>query len=86
MLLIGSNLSQGSTVAERLLSVIRNLNITEPHSRASFSMTLSIGVVEVDRTLEEAWQKADKALYKAKTCGRDRVICEHQLSDLQMSG
>jgi diguanylate cyclase (GGDEF)-like protein len=43
-----------------------------------FPITISIGIAEyqVDDTLEIFVERADKALYKAKQTGRNRVICQ----------
>jgi len=45
---------------------------------------VSIGVAEVDATIESvenAVNRADKALYKAKALGRNRVCCSEAVAD-----
>ena len=68
-------INRGATVAvaENILKTLRKTPIE------SIPLTLSIGVAEgvlgknAQEDLERLIQKADKALYQAKTSGRDRV-------------
>ena len=67
-------------VAQRLRKVIENsqIDIKNVASKKSnyLNITVSIGVCAFDKAMssEIFTQKADKALYKAKTTGRNRVI------------
>jgi diguanylate cyclase (GGDEF)-like protein len=49
-------------------------------------VTVSIGVAECTRDVtQEAWLKtADNALYKAKATGRNKVLCGHDLAEMEL--
>lgn len=77
-LLIGMGTQQALPVAEGLRRAIRALGIRHPHSPGPADVvTISIGVasgrpgpaLNTERLIEEA----DRALYRAKAAGRDRV-------------
>jgi diguanylate cyclase (GGDEF)-like protein len=61
--------------AERLRQRIRTLKV--PVSRDVGPFTVSIGVAQYvpNETIDETFARADRALYKAKQLGRDRVEC-----------
>ena len=61
--------------AERLRERIRTLDV--PVARNVGPFTVSIGVAQYapNETIEETFARADRALYKAKQLGRDRVEC-----------
>lgn len=60
-------------VAERLRNLIAESKIQ--HDEISFNVTISIGVAlaQGEKTLETLLGEADKALYRAKEAGRNRV-------------
>lgn len=75
-LLPETTLPEAQAVAERLRATVAHTPLfREDGSR--FPLTISIGVAAIrpDETLDRALARADKALYKAKTTGRDRVCC-----------
>lgn len=79
LLLPNTKAEGGLQLAERILQTLYDANI--PHSESSYGrVTLSAGVYscipDLNVSPEEMLQKADKALYKAKTQGRNRV-CLH---------
>jgi diguanylate cyclase (GGDEF)-like protein len=61
--------------AERLRERISTLKL--PVSRSVGPLTVSIGVAQYapKETIEQTFARADRALYKAKRLGRDRVEC-----------
>jgi diguanylate cyclase (GGDEF)-like protein len=61
-------------LAERIRGAIENMELDDP-ANAACKTTCSIGVAKsaVNASLEEASEKADKALYRAKRAGRNRV-------------
>jgi len=70
ILLPDADKNRAKFVAEKLRRHIKFLSKKFP-----FTLTASFGVslVNKDKTLEEAFEKADKALYKAKTTGKNKV-------------
>ncbi len=75
-----TQIKEASLVAQRLRKVIEESNIditgTGVKNITSINITVSIGVCAFNSNMsaDEVAQKADKALYKAKTTGRNRVI------------
>jgi diguanylate cyclase (GGDEF)-like protein len=78
VLLPGQTREQALESAERLRSLLGNQKL--PHSASAVSpyVTLSIGIAELDVTTMERFdqllQSADKALYRAKSQGRNRCM------------
>lgn len=71
-------IDNAAILAERIRAEIENTKIT--YNDLSFSVTASIGIAQLDMSndessniLENGIKKADEALYKAKTNGRNRV-------------
>lgn len=66
-------------MAERLRNLIRETNWS--HYNDALQVTASIGVAQhrPDETLEEMFERVDKAMYQAKRTGRDRTICASTL-------
>jgi len=65
-------------VAERIRSIIEISPIRYGTSLEELSITVSIGIAEAnpqDLDMEKTLEAADKALYKAKQAGRNRVVC-----------
>lgn len=73
LLLVACDADQALQVAERLLQHVRSLSVKVPDADYSFQFTTSIGLVQVWGSLDAAQALADKALYEAKSQGRDRV-------------
>lgn len=59
--------------AERLVALVRAKRFT-PTGKAPFGVTVSAGVAQLDERGAADWlERADEALYAAKTGGRDRI-------------
>lgn len=81
LLLPGTDLAGANQLAERLLEAFRRLTV--PYEGELLRITASIGVAASDDPAEdneEIFRRADRALYLAKTGGRDRVVCAGALS------
>ena len=68
---------QAYLLAERIRTKVEALRI--PSAKGDISITLSIGVAEIDHasseeTLENIFRRADKAMYQAKQSGRNRTV------------
>jgi diguanylate cyclase (GGDEF)-like protein len=75
ILLPETMLDDARIVAERVLDALRRLDITAD-SGARLNITASLGLAEAvssDTGMDSLTARADKALYKAKKNGRDRV-------------
>jgi len=76
ILLPETNLNSAARIAERIREFISKLVISVDGN--DISITVSIGVTEWHKkntsSLDELIQQADKALYQAKTSGRNRVV------------
>lgn len=82
LLLPFTKLEEARFVAERLRKKVESTTITinnEEGETTSLHVTISIGVYEYQATdtPQGLYEKADKALYEAKTTGRNKVcVCE----------
>lgn len=74
-------LAEAEPVAERIRQELEQLKIDSPEGCISF--TVSVGVVERqgDQHLADVMYFADKALYRAKHLGRNRVVSEKDMPD-----
>ncbi|MDP5144902.1 diguanylate cyclase [Shewanella sp. ULN5] len=65
-----------STLLNRVREKVKNIPFKFKNQR--ITVTLSIGAAQVmdNETMEEAFERADAALYKAKNNGRDRVVID----------
>jgi diguanylate cyclase (GGDEF)-like protein len=74
ILLPGTDLPTGIEIAERLRLAVRGGEIPSPHG--AVGLTASFGVAELqprDVSIDQVIARADRALYRAKAEGRDRV-------------
>lgn len=72
-----TNAQQAYSLAERIRVKAAEMNM--PTSKGEASVTLSIGVVEIDRethleSVEDIFRRADQAMYSAKQAGRNRTV------------
>ncbi len=76
--LLGANEKDALNKAEEIRKSISNLTFD---SAPDLSVSVSIGVASAEKgvSLEDLIKRADKALYKAKESGRNRVVAFSQL-------
>jgi diguanylate cyclase (GGDEF)-like protein len=74
----GQTAEQARASAERLRELLANQKLPHSASKVSPYITLSIGVAELDVAsmdrFDQLLQSADKALYRAKSQGRNRCV------------
>ena len=76
VLLPGAELEQAGVVAERVRRAVRSASVLDFDGRALPSVTISLGVAQMPEEASAALfiDRADRALYRAKDAGRDRVM------------
>jgi diguanylate cyclase (GGDEF)-like protein len=70
----GTGLESAAAVAERLRKLIENTRFV--YHKQEISLSVSIGVTEIldsDQSQEAVFNRVDKAMYKAKKAGRNKV-------------
>jgi diguanylate cyclase (GGDEF)-like protein len=72
---IGVDLNTAKFIAEDLRKLVEKLKIPVSKNK-KLKITISIGVVEYSQesSLNELINKGDKAMYKAKKMGKNRVV------------
>lgn len=68
---------EAAVLLERCRKKIARISWQEVIGQASLSVTLSAGIgelVDADRSIEDLIARADRAMYRAKTEGRNRVV------------
>lgn len=83
IILANSGIRHAMICARRLRKMTKELQFEKMPE--NFRVTISVGVTEykVAETIQDAINRADTALYRAKRKGRDRVEYEPQRSDLE---
>ncbi len=75
ILLPGANVAEATQIAERLIHEVRSLN-EKIETYSDVGLTISIGISSnftAKQSADELFDAADKALYKAKLSGRNRL-------------
>ena len=76
ILLSDTDKNGASVIAQKILEEVRELRVSTQNDK-TIQFTISVGVCEVikekDNSIELSITQADRALYKAKESGRDRV-------------
>ena len=78
VLLPETDLDGGKTVAEDIRAQMENYPFNGRESQPQGKVTVSLGVAEFDPSsakLPSLLERADEALYRAKSEGRNRVVC-----------
>ncbi|WP_162175136.1 GGDEF domain-containing protein [Fodinicurvata fenggangensis] len=80
VLLPATGMQEGQEVAERLRQATETEAVV--YNDSSFSVTLSIGGVSIQQNeaIDQALNRADRLLYRAKAAGRNRVDLEDEPS------
>jgi len=70
-----TDLNEGKTIVERLREELSSLPFKAENGEA-FNVTVSFGLtlLDPDEPVEQSIDRADKALYSAKTAGRNRTV------------
>jgi len=80
VLLAGCDTAEACAIAQRLLELVRALGIPHRASGVAPQVTISIGVASVNpadtTSPDNLLRRADKALYRAKAQGRDRMCAD----------
>jgi len=78
VLLSDTDLDGAKIIADEMLKHISNLALPHEHTPMADTVTLSMGVAKLvpgtDNTPEQLIEAADKALYRAKESGRNKVV------------
>ena len=70
-------------VANRIREKIAEISL--PVDNDKFQITVSVGIAQyqdTDQNLDQIVSRADKALYRAKNNGRNRIVLEDELLDV----
>lgn len=69
-----TDLDGAALVAERLRSELSQLKVKSKDHEVQFTVSIGLSqIIDADRIIEDAINRADEALYKAKRMGRNRV-------------
>ena len=77
LVLPSTSLEAGALAAERVRGLLASAEITDSTGEA-IAVSASFGVASyvADETLEQVIDRADRAMYRAKSAGRNRVVCD----------
>lgn len=76
LLMPDTTLEGARSILERLLSEVSRIEVIGPHGPFSFNASAGVSICHNGDTLDSFMHRADKALYRAKHEGRNRVSVE----------
>ena len=74
LVLVDADREAAQRVADRLCASVRDLNVIGDDSNQRQSVSIGIAEFRPGESVEDVIQRADRALYRAKTSGRDRIV------------
>lgn len=80
ILLPNTHENQAAEVAERLRAGLAELRIATHDDVLHFSVSLGVAECRPYETIDQALNRADQALYRAKHLGRNRIVCHSRLT------
>lgn len=78
MLLPATDEDEAIQVCERLRASVQDLGLAHEQRAVSLTITLGVSLLARDETVEQALARADRALYRGKQAGRNRVVLAGQ--------
>jgi diguanylate cyclase (GGDEF)-like protein len=74
LVLVDADAEEARRVAERLGEHTRGLKVDPNHPDYRLSVSVGIAEFRPGESIEDVIQRADRALYRAKSSGRDLVV------------
>lgn len=81
----GANLIAGAVAAERVREAVSTLKVVDSHQEA-IPVTVSIGLAvwRAGELIDALMDRVDRAMYRAKAEGRNRVKLEDEMSRIEL--
>ncbi len=76
-----TELSGAHIIAQRIRQSIANLDIDIDGQNIGVTVSLGLSSLRPNEHIKSLFDRADKALYKAKNSGRNQVVCEEEVSE-----
>jgi len=77
LVLPSTSLEAGALAAERVRGLLASAEITDSTGeRIPVSASFGVASYVAEETLEQVIDRADRAMYRAKSAGRNRVVCD----------
>lgn len=76
LLMPDTTLEGARSILERLLQAVSRIEVSGPHGSFGFNASAGVSICHSGDTLDTFMHRADKALYRAKRGGRNRVSVE----------
>lgn len=74
VLLLGANVAEGISVAERIRRSIKQNSVELGENQLGISVSIGIAVHHPDETIDQLMQQADQQMYAAKKDNRDTIL------------